>query len=312
MENFNFNIDNKDFIDMRIDIFLSEQLELTRSRIQGLIKEDNVFLFDKPINKNYKLKYLDEILVTINPPKQIDIIPENIPINILYEDNDIIVVDKDKGMVVHPSNGHYTGTLVNALMHHCKNLSGINGVIRPGIVHRIDKDTSGILVIAKNDNAHNILATQLKDHSMYRIYNALVFNNIKDDNGTIDAPIGRHNIDRKKMTVTQKNSKHAVTHYEVLERYNKLGKSFTKLKLQLETGRTHQIRVHMAYIKHPLLGDSMYGVSKKNQPFGLAKSKIEQLLHAKTLGFIHPVSNKYMEFNSPLPKHFLNIENKLN
>ncbi|MDE6182332.1 MAG: RluA family pseudouridine synthase, partial [Eubacteriales bacterium] len=235
-------------------------------------------------------------------PKELNIKEENIPLDIIYEDDDIILINKPQNMVVHPAAGNYEGTLVNALMFHCKgNLSGINGILRPGIVHRIDKDTSGILVVAKNDNAHQKLAIQLANHSMTRVYYAIVTGNLKEDTGTIDAPIGRHKVDRKKMAVINKNSKNAITHYTVLERLKK----HTLVKLQLETGRTHQIRVHMAYIGHSLLGDEVYGAKK--QPYKL----LGQALHAKVLGFIHPTKNEYMEFETELPEYFNNLIKKL-
>lgn len=289
--------------DKRIDNFLNNNLEdVSRNRIQKLIEEKQVLVNNKSINKNYKLKENDKIIINIEEPKEIDILPENIPLNIVYEDEDVILVNKPQDMVVHPANGHYSHTLVNALMYHCKdNLSGINGVMRPGIVHRIDKDTSGILIVAKNDKAHQKLANQLEQHSMTRVYYAIVYNNLKNDKGIIDAPIGRHPIDRKKMAVTDKNSKRAVTHYEVLQRFNK----YTFIKLKLETGRTHQIRVHMSYIGNPLLGDIVYG--KEKQPFKL----FGQVLHAKVLGFVHPTTNKYMEFETELPQYFKDILKKL-
>ncbi|MBS5794546.1 MAG: RluA family pseudouridine synthase [Clostridiales bacterium] len=289
--------------DKRIDNFLNNNLEdVSRNRIQKLIEEKQVLVNNKSINKNYKIKENDKIIINIEEPKEIDILPENIPLNIVYEDEDVILVNKPQDMVVHPANGHYSHTLVNALMYHCKdNLSGINGVMRPGIVHRIDKDTSGILIVAKNDKAHQKLANQLEQHSMTRVYYAIVYNNLKNDKGVIDAPIGRHPIDRKKMVVTDKNSKRAVTHYEVLQRFNK----YTFIKLKLETGRTHQIRVHMSYIGNPLLGDIVYG--KEKQPFKL----FGQVLHAKVLGFVHPTTNKYMEFETELPQYFKDILKKL-
>lgn len=289
--------------DKRIDNFLNNNLEdVSRNRIQKLIEEKQVLVNNKSINKNYKTKENDKIIINIEEPKEIDILPENIPLNIVYEDEDVILVNKPQDMVVHPANGHYSHTLVNALMYHCKdNLSGINGVMRPGIVHRIDKDTSGILIVAKNDKAHQKLANQLEQHSMTRVYYAIVYNNLKNDKGVIDAPIGRHPIDRKKMAVTDKNSKRAVTHYEVLQRFNK----YTFIKLKLETGRTHQIRVHMSYIGNPLLGDIVYG--KEKQPFKL----VGQVLHAKVLGFVHPTTNKYMEFETELPQYFKDILRKL-
>lgn len=302
MEEFSFTINIEDD-NKRIDTFLSENLQdISRSRIQKLIEEEKILVNNKKINKNYKLKVNDEISVSIEEPKEIDILPEDIPLDIVYEDDDVILINKPQDMVVHPANGHYSHTLVNALMYHCKdNLSGINGVMRPGIVHRIDKDTSGILIVAKNDKAHQSLASQLENHSMTRVYYAIVYNNLKEDKGTIDAPIGRHPIDRKKMAVTEKNSKRAVTHYEVIKRFKK----FTFIKLKLETGRTHQIRVHMAYIGNPLLGDTIYG--KQKQPYKL----LGQVLHAKVLGFIHPTTKKYMEFETPLPKYFEALLNKL-
>lgn len=287
----------------RIDTFLNEEIsDISRSRIQKLIEEEKVLINNKKINKNYKLKKDDLIIVFLEEPKEISIKEENIPLDIIYEDNDIILINKPQNMVVHPGAGNYEGTLVNALMFHCKeNLSGINGVLRPGIVHRIDKDTSGILIVAKNDNAHQKLAIQLANHSMTRIYYAIVTGNLKEDTGTINAPIGRHPTDRKKMAVVNKNSKNAITHYTVLERLKK----HTLIKLQLETGRTHQIRVHMAHIGHSLLGDEVYGA--KNQPYKL----LGQVLHAKVLGFIHPTKNEYMEFETELPEYFNNLINKL-
>jgi len=293
----------KDDINKRIDIFLNNEIDnISRNAIQKLIENNNVFVNKKNVNKNYKLKNGDFITVNIPKPVNIDIKAENIPIDILYEDNEIIVVNKPQCMVVHPAVGHYSGTLVNALMYHCgNNLSGINGIMRPGIVHRIDKDTSGILVIAKTNNAHQCLSLQLAQHSMTRIYNAIVFNNIKKDSGTIDKPIGRNPSDRKKMAVTEKNSKNAITHYKVIERFGK----FTLIELKLETGRTHQIRVHMSNIGHPLLGDCVYGSNK--QPFNLNG----QVLHARTLGFIHPKTKQYIEFNSELPLYFNNLIEKL-
>lgn len=302
MEQINFKI-TKDDEEKRIDTFLVSNLtDISRSRIQKLIEENQITVNDKNINKNYKLKKNDSIIIQIQQPKEIEILPENIPLDIIYEDNDVILVNKPQNMVVHPANGHYTHTLVNGLMYHRKdNLSGINGVMRPGIVHRIDKDTSGILIVAKNDKAHNSLSNQLKDHSMTRVYYAVVCGNLKNDKGTINAPIGRHPIDRKKMAVTLKNSKNAVTHYEVINRFKK----YTLIRLKLETGRTHQIRVHMSHIGHPLLGDIVYGNQK--QPFNLTG----QTLHAKILGFLHPTTNKYMEFETPLPNYFEDILKKL-
>ena len=246
----------KEFSGNRVDKFLSEQFpDLSRSYIQKLIKDGHVTANGKIVKANYKLNALDTLALDKPELQEPDIVPENIPIDILYEDEDILIVNKPKGMVVHPSAGHYSGTLVNALMYHCKDqLSGINGIMRPGIVHRIDMDTTGSLLVCKNDFVHQDLAEQLKEHSIQRIYHAIVHGVIKEDEGTIDAPIGRHPIERKKMSVNYKNGKHAVTHYKVIERF----KNYTYIKCRLETGRTHQIRVHMAHIRHPLLGDAVY------------------------------------------------------
>ena len=242
------------------------------------------------------------VVFTIPEIQPVEIVPENIALDIVYEDEDVIVVNKPQSMVVHPAPGHMTGTLVNGLLYHCKNnLSGINGIQRPGIVHRIDKDTSGILVVAKNDKAHQSLAMQLAEHSITRKYHAVVFHAVKQESGTVNQPIGRNPKDRKKMAVTKKNSRHAITHYTVLER---LG-NYTYIQAQLETGRTHQIRVHMSFIGHPLLGDTVYG--PKKQPFSLCG----QALHAKVLGFIHPTTKKYMEFETPLPQYFVALLEKL-
>lgn len=298
METLTFNVIEQN-LNIRIDAFLSSKCEeLSRTRIQKLIDEKKVFVNNLPINKNYKTKLNDCITVFVDPPKPFHILPENIPINIVFEDKDIIIVNKPQNMVVHPGAGNFSHTLVNALMYHCgENLSSINGVLRPGIVHRIDKNTSGILVVAKNDIAHQKLSQQLADHSMQRVYYAIVKGVLEKDFGTIDAPIGRHRIDRKKMTVTNLNSKQAITHYEVLQRFSK----FTFIKLKLETGRTHQIRVHMAHIGHPLLGDTTYGQAK--QPYNL----LGQVLHAKYLGFIHPTLEKYVSFDSELPEYFQHL-----
>ena len=287
----------------RIDKFLTEKVpELSRSYIQKLIKEKNVKVNSTVIKSNYKVAKGDQIQITIPDLTEPDILPENIPLDILYEDDDILVVNKPKGMVVHPAAGHYIGTLVNAIMYHCKDrLSGINGVMRPGIVHRIDMDTTGSLLVCKNDIAHQILAEQLKEHSIKRIYHAIVHGNIKEDSGTVNAPIGRHPIDRKKMSINEKNGRNAVTHYRVLERFG----DYTYIACELETGRTHQIRVHMASIHHPLLGDCVYGPAKC--PWTLQG----QTLHAKILGIIHPRTGKYMEFDAPLPEYFENLLKKL-
>lgn len=268
---------------------------LSRSYIQKIIKDGNVFVNDTVIKANYRVRVDDRIRFIIPDSVEPDIPAQNIPLDILYEDEDILIVNKPKNMVVHPAPGHYEGTLVNAVMFHCKGrLSGINGVMRPGIVHRIDKDTTGSVIICKNDESHNAIAAQLKTHDITRKYRAIVFGNMKDDTGTVDAPIGRHPNDRKKMAVNEKNGKRAVTHYRVLERFGK----YTYIECRLETGRTHQIRVHMASIGHPLLGDSVY--SGRKAPFHLEG----QVLHAMTLGFIHPRNGEYVEFEAPLPEYF--------
>lgn len=288
---------------VRIDRFLSEKNdEFSRSYLQKLLKEQKVLVNGSSVKTNYKVLPEDEIQIMIPELKEPDIQPEEIPLDILYEDEDVLVVNKPKDMVVHPSAGHTTGTLVNAVMAHChENLSGINGVMRPGIVHRIDKDTTGALLICKNDNAHRNLAVQLKEHSIKRRYRAIVQGNIKEDEGTIEGPIGRHPIDRKKMAINHKNGKDAVTHYQVLERFG----NSTYVECRLETGRTHQIRVHMASIGHPLLGDEVYGSGKN--PYHLQG----QALHAMILGFVHPSSGEYMEFTAPLPDYFLKLLVKL-
>lgn len=288
-------------INKRLDLFLSEKFEqMSRSYVQGLIENESVTVNNKVKKSNYKLKFGDEISVEVPTPVELQVEGENIPIDTIYEDSDVIVVNKPQDMVVHPAPGNYTGTLVNALLYHCKDLSGINGVIRPGIVHRIDKDTTGILVVAKNDNAHNKLAEQLKNHSMTRTYYALVEGNVKQDEGIVNAPIGRHPVDRIKMAVV-KDGREAVTHYKVIERFG----DYTLVKCNLETGRTHQIRVHMAHIGHPLVGDNVYGYKK--QKFNLKG----QVLHAKELGFIHPTSGEYIHFDSELPKYFVELLEKL-
>lgn len=283
----------------RIDRFLSGKLEdLSRSYIQKLVREGSVTVNGLSVKANYKTCEGDRICVSIPEPETPDIIPEEIPLDILYEDDDILVVNKPKGMVVHPAPGHYSHTLVNAVLYHCKGqLSGINGVIRPGIVHRIDMDTTGSLVICKNDRAHQILADQLKEHSITRRYHAVVYGNIKEDTGTVSAKIGRHPADRKKMSTHCASGRPAVTHYKVLERFGK----YTYIECELETGRTHQIRVHMSSIGHPILGDAVYGPSKC--PFTLQG----QTLHAKILGFCHPSTGEYMEFDAPLPEYFVRL-----
>ncbi|WP_113675065.1 RluA family pseudouridine synthase [Vallitalea guaymasensis] len=288
---------------MRIDKFISDRMpDYSRSFIQKLIKENDLTVNNNEIKSNYKLKAGDEINIVIPEPKELDIVAEDIPLDIVYEDKDVILVNKPQGMVVHPAPGHYTGTLVNAIMYHCKDdLSGINGVMRPGIVHRIDKDTSGVLIICKNDKAHESIAKQLKDHTITRKYNAIVYNNLKEDEGKINAPIGRHPVNRKQMAVNPINGKEAITHYKVLERINQ----YTYVELQLETGRTHQIRVHMTSINHPLLGDPVYG--PKSDRFKLKG----QALHARVLGFVHPTTDEYMEFEAPLPNYFTGLLKKL-
>lgn len=287
---------------MRVDKFLSEEMsDLSRSYIQKLIKEGNVFVNGKVVKANYKLSREEQITLWLPPLKEMEIKPEKMNLDILYEDEDIILVNKPKDMVVHPCAGRYEHTLVNGLLYHCKDqLSGINGVMRPGIVHRIDKDTTGVLVICKNDRAHRSLAWQLKEHSITRKYRAIATGNVKED-GVIDKPIGRSKKDRKKMAIDP-SGKRAVTHYHILEY---LKKQMTYIECQLETGRTHQIRVHMASIHHPLLGDAIYGSS--SQPYSLQG----QCLHAGVLGFIHPTKNEYMEFEAPLPAYFSDLIEKL-
>ena len=288
----------------RIDLVLSLQLqEVSRSFVQKLLEKGSVTVNGKVCDsKKYKVNEGDEIEITVPEPEELKIEAENIPLDIVYEDDDLMVVNKSRGMVVHPAVGNENGTLVNAIMYHCGDrLSSINGVIRPGIVHRIDKDTSGLLMIAKNDMAHESLSQQLAEHSITRRYEALVFNNFNEDEGTVDAPIGRDPKNRLKQAVTSQNSKHAVTHWRVLERFGK----YTLVEAKLETGRTHQIRVHMSYIKHPLVGDFVYGPSK--QPFSVEG----QLLHAKILGFVHPRTGQYMEFERPRPEIFEETLNKI-
>ena len=288
----------------RIDKYLAEVMnDYSRSFLQKQLKEGNVTVGQKPVKASYKLAEDDEITVQVPDSQEPDILAEDIPLDILYEDEQVLVVNKPKGMVVHPSAGHYTGTLVNALMFHCKDrLSGINGVLRPGIVHRIDMDTTGVLIVCKNDFAHQSIAEQLKVHSITRKYYAIVHGVIKEDQGTVNAPIGRHPTDRKKMSINAKNGKEAVTHYRVLMRFA----AYTYVECQLETGRTHQIRVHMASIHHPLLGDTVYGPAKC--PIGGLEG---QTLHAGVLGIIHPRTGKYMEFSAPLPEYFQKLLNIL-
>ena len=285
----------------RLDAFVAENSDISRSRAVKLIEEENVLLNGKSANKKSNVKAGDRVEVTLPDAVPLEARAQDIPLDILYEDNDLLVVNKPKGMVVHPAAGNYEGTLVNALLAHCgSSLSGIGGVMRPGILHRIDKNTSGLLMVAKNDNAHNLLAAQIKEHSFTREYEAVVYGNIKSDEGTINAPIGRHPVKRKQMAVTLKNSKEATTHYKVIARYE----GFTHIRCILETGRTHQIRVHMAHIGHPVAGDDVYGPKK------VIKELSGQCLHAKKVGFVHP-KGEYMEFESPLPDYFTAFINKL-
>lgn len=280
---------------IRIDKFLAEQGVRTRSFYQKAVEEQKVLVNDRPVKNNYKLRPGD--VITIEPIEEevLDIKPENIPLDILYEDNDVLIVNKPKGMVVHPAPGHPDHTLVNAVMYHCgDSLSAINGVIRPGIVHRIDRDTTGSLIICKNDKAHLFIAEQIKEHTVNRIYRGIVIGRMSVMEGTIDAPIGRSRIDRKKMAIDRVHGRNAVTHYKVLENF----KEYAYCEFKLETGRTHQIRVHMASIGHPLLGDTVYGPSK-------CKYNLEgQCLHAMTIGLVHPSTRKYVEFQAPLPEYF--------
>ncbi|MFD2612830.1 RluA family pseudouridine synthase [Paenibacillus gansuensis] len=276
----------------RIDKFVTESLEedVSRSQVQLWIKDGHVKVNGKEVKPNYKIAPGDNIELDMPEPAAVEIVPEDIPLEVVYEDADVIVINKPRGLVVHPAPGHASGTVVNALMYHCKDLSGINGELRPGIVHRIDKDTSGLIMAAKNDKAHASLAKQLKDHTVTRKYVAIVHGNISHDHGTIDAPIGRDAGDRKMFAVTEKNSKHAVTHFLVMERFG----DYTTVELKLETGRTHQIRVHMKFIGHPIVGDPMYGRNK-----GITMNG--QALHAALLGFVHPRSGEYLEFEAPIP-----------
>ena len=288
---------------VRIDRYLSDQYqEVSRSYLQKLLKDEAVLVGGKPVKSNYKVNTGDKIEVSMPEAVEPEIEAEELNLDVLYEDKDIIIINKPKGMVVHPAAGHYSGTLVNGLMAHCRqDLSGINGILRPGIVHRIDMDTTGVLIACKNDMAHNSIAEQLKEHSITRKYYAIVHGMLKDGEGTINAPIGRHPVDRKKMSINEKNGREAVTHYKVLESFQQ----FTYVECQLETGRTHQIRVHMASIGHPILGDAVYGPAKS--PFRLQG----QTLHAGVLGIIHPRSGEYMEFTAPLPDYFEELLRKL-
>ena len=295
---------DSDYEGERVDKYLSVIFpDSSRAALQKAVEAGNALINGKPVAKNYRLRAGDRLSFSPLAVRPLDVTPENIPLDIAYEDNDLLVVNKPKGMVVHPAPGNYDGTLVNALLYHCPDsLSGINGVLRPGIVHRIDKDTSGLLIVAKNDFAHRALASQIAEHSFKREYRAIVTGHLKEDSGTIVAPIGRNPNDRKKMAVTDKNSKNAVTHYETIERY--VGYSY--LKLRLETGRTHQIRVHMAYLGHPLAGDTVYGHPPKNE-----LSLGGQCLHAGLIGFVHPRTQEYMEFQSPLPDYFTKFQRSL-
>ncbi len=282
----------------RIDSYLAAELNISRSAAQQWLAESHVKVNGKAISKSYKISGGEEISVEIPAPVAYEVTAQDIPLDIVYEDSDLLVVNKPKGMVVHPAAGHYEGTLVNALLSHCgDSLSGINGVLRPGIVHRIDMDTSGLLIVAKNDKAHQGLSEQIKVHSFTRIYEAVIVGHLKESTGTVDAPIGRHPTQRKKMAVTPTNSKPATTHYEVIGEYN----GYSHIRLRLETGRTHQIRVHMAYLGHPVAGDTVYGA--KNQPKE-CRDLAGQCLHAKEIGFVHPVSGESLYFTSDLPTYF--------
>ena len=285
----------------RIDVFVSGLASVSRSRAAELLEKGNVWVNEKLATKKTKLKKGDKVSVEVPDPAVYDVTPENIPLDIVFEDKDILVVNKPKGMVVHPAAGNYSGTLVNALMYHCgASLSGINGVMRPGIVHRIDKNTSGLLMVAKNDNAHVGLSDQIKEHSFKREYEAVVYGNIKEDSGTINLPIARHPVKRKQMAVVE-GGREAITHFEVIERFQ----GFTHLRLRLLTGRTHQIRVHLSFLGHPVAGDEVYGPKK------VITSLKGQCLHAKKLGFVHPVTHEYMEFDSRLPDYFKDFLAKL-
>jgi len=300
---FQFHV-SEDMAGERMDVVLAASLEeVSRSYIQKLIETGRLELNGDVCRiKKHKVSFGDDIKLTLPEPEEIEVAAENIPLEIVYEDDDLVIINKAKGMAVHPAPGNESGTLVNAVMHHCRgSLSSINGKIRPGIVHRIDKDTSGLIMVAKTDTAHRALADQLATHSVTRLYSAIVYNNFADDAGTVDAPIGRDPKNRLRNAVTDTNARRAVTHYQVIERFGK----FTHIEAQLETGRTHQIRVHMAYLKHPIVGDQMYGPKKK--VFGTET----QLLHARKLGFVHPKTGEYMEFETELPEEFMRVLDKL-
>ncbi|MDD6193638.1 MAG: RluA family pseudouridine synthase [Lachnospiraceae bacterium] len=284
---------------LRLDVFLNQMEEnQSRSAIQKQIKEGRVTVNGDRTKPSYSVCAGDEVFLVGQEPVEVAIVPENIPLDILFEDEDLLVVNKPKGMVVHPAPGHITGTLVNAVMFHCKeSLSGINGELRPGIVHRIDRDTTGSLIVCKNDASHNHIASQIKEHSVNRVYRGIVLGNVSEEDGCIHAPIGRHPVERKKMAVNERNGKDAITHYRVLKRFEK----YTYMEFKLETGRTHQIRVHMASIGHPLLGDDVYGPPKC--PFHLEG----QTLHAAIIGFVHPRSGEYIEVEAPLPEYFQHL-----
>ncbi len=296
MDLFRYSV-TEEWEDERIDKCITVLIDfLSRSYIQKMIREGRVSVNGQPVKANYRVRAEDDIAFALPKPKEAAVLAEDIPLDILYEDDDVLVVNKQKGMVVHPAAGHYSGTLVNAVLFHCKGqLSGINGVLRPGIVHRIDKDTTGSVIVCKNDRAHQAIALQLKEHSVVRTYRAIVHGVLDQGEGTVDAPIGRDPKDRKKMAVNRQNGKEAVTHYRVLQRFL----DYTYVECRLETGRTHQIRVHMASIGHPLLGDGVYG--PKKCPFS---SLTGQTLHAMTLGFVHPVTGLYVETCAPLPAYF--------
>lgn len=301
--NINITEEYTDYVGVRIDKCLSEILtDYSRAYIQKLMEDGNISVNSKTVKSNYKLKLGDNVEVIVPEPEELEILPENIPLDIIYEDNDILIINKPKGMVVHPAPGHSSGTLVNAIMYHCKDsLSTINGVLRPGIVHRIDMDTTGLLMVCKNDIAHRVMSDKFKVHDITRVYTAICYNHFGEPEGTVDKPIARHKVDRKKMAIDV-NGRRAVTHYKVIE---ELANNFSLIECRLETGRTHQIRVHMASINHSLLGDEVYG--PKNKPF-----KTEgQVLHAGVLGFEHPITGEYMEFKAELPEYFKKVLNKL-